>query len=158
MSGARPGYVKVVANGGEVIVPSSPDDAAFDEAGKVGGAKPPSEFIKSQIRRLRDEASADPRRLVLGLYGGGGPHGWSWLPRVLFVRDEGPQRVFLEALTCGQCGWEGLTANPTVAELYVDVPDDIAELRKAAMIPKLPCPRCGAVLPRHAIWIDPGAK
>ena len=67
----------------------------------------------------------------------------------------GLQPVHIERLSCESCGWEGLTGNPMVSDLYLGMSDRWTAMRNAERHPVLPCPRCAAPLPRHPIWIEP---
>lgn len=79
----------------------------------------------------------------------------SWLPLVLLKTDRGWQRVHLERLVCDMCGWQGGTANPGIADLYHGTANWWETFMAAINLPAVPCPCCGAVLPRHPIWTEP---
>lgn len=53
------------------------------------------------------------------------------------------------------CGWNGYTANPTLADLYLGVPDRQHVLERAFQIPTKPCPNCKKSLPRRLIGVKP---
>jgi hypothetical protein len=77
-----------------------------------------------------------------------------WLFCLLLRVFDGWQRVHMERLTCENCGWFGLTANPLVSDLYFGVLDSVASLRQTYKYPVLPCPQCESKLPRYPIWIE----
>ena len=78
-----------------------------------------------------------------------------FLPQVLLQPAAYTQRVFLETLQCLVCEWSGWTANPLVRDNYLGLPLDLQNqlLQRALTLPLLPCPVCGAKLPRHPIWV-----
>lgn len=78
-----------------------------------------------------------------------------WLPLLLLKTTGGWQRVHLEKLTCNKCGWEGQTANPLLADLYIGVLNKWDVLKATEKFPALPCPRCKSILPRYPIWVEP---
>ncbi|WNJ95675.1 hypothetical protein RND59_00695 [Vibrio ruber] len=77
---------------------------------------------------------------------------WSVVP--LLVRNEVWRRVQIEHISCLFCEWSGRIANPTEPSLYFSVSDEFAALQKAFSLDRLPCPKCGAELPRHAVWVE----
>jgi hypothetical protein len=79
----------------------------------------------------------------------------SWLPCVVLLTTIGWQRVGIEKLTCEVCNWQGATANPLFADLYVNVPDKLNVIKATSRHPEQPCPRCKNKLPRCAIWVEP---
>ncbi len=97
-----------------------------------------------------------PDHFALALYC---PHlNYATLLTIVLLRTStGWQRVHIEYLTCGTCGWHGGTAYPMLSELYFGVPDSREALDRAWHRPVLPCPGCGAALPRRPIWIEPTA-
>jgi hypothetical protein len=76
----------------------------------------------------------------------------SWL--CLYRSNIGLQRVHIESPSCTKCNARFTIANPTEWELYMLHPKEWELLRKAAAQPLLPCPVCGAKLPREAIWLE----
>ncbi len=92
--------------------------------------------------------------LVLALQQSGGRQA-KWLPIVLLQYVDGWQRVHLERLTCNTCGWQGMTANPTIMDLYLGVPNRKVAEDRAWQHPVVPCPQCHSTLPRRPIWVQP---
>jgi hypothetical protein len=77
---------------------------------------------------------------------------WSVMP--LLKLNEEWHRVQIEHVSCLSCEWNGRIANPTEPSIYFTVPDEFEALRKAFSLKRLPCPKCGAELPRHAVWTE----
>lgn len=105
---------------------------------------------------LKDVQRYEELHLGLGLLSEKDPE---WKFYTFLLIDSNFQRVHLECLTCEECGWKGLTANPMDICIYlglgVTVKDYDLMRRAAQKYPKLPCPQCGATLPRYPIWIEP---
>ena len=83
-----------------------------------------------------------------------------WKFYIFLEIDSNLQRVHLEYLTCKECGWRGMTANPMDICIYLGlgVTGKDLELMRSAdkKSPILPCPQCGDRLPlRHPIWTEP---
>jgi hypothetical protein len=80
-----------------------------------------------------------------------------WTSYVFFKIGEHFQRVHLEKLTCKNCDWQGMTANPMVIDPYFGDginQDHFTLMRYAERYPVLKCPQCDSSLPRHPIWIE----
>lgn len=91
-------------------------------------------------------------KFCLGMYR---PQGLkSWVALSLLRMGDNWQRVHIEHIACGECDWRGEAANPTEPSLYFGVPNELAVLRSAWMLPFLGCPNCGASLPRTAVWTE----
>jgi hypothetical protein len=91
-------------------------------------------------------------KFCLGMYRVKGMKLWFALP--LFRIGDGWQRVQIEHLTCDKCGWRGVIANPTEPSLYFGVPNELEVTRRTLMLPRLGCLKCGAPLPRLAVWAE----
>ena len=82
-----------------------------------------------------------------------GPRRWLlWL--VLLKTSDGLQRVHLEGLECVKCHTSVNAANPTIVDLYTCLPSKYDALDRGWAHPPVPCPVCGAELPRRAIWAE----
>lgn len=80
-----------------------------------------------------------------------------WMPYIFVKMGEHFQRVHLERLTCKNCSWQGMTANPMVIDPYFGEginQDHFTLMRYAKRYPVLKCPHCDSFLPRHPIWIE----
>lgn len=84
-----------------------------------------------------------------------GPPLNTWIHCGLLQTNDGWQRVHLETLDCTICGWQGITANPAVFDIYLGAPDPRAALKASAKYPVVACPRCGSPFPRLPIWVEP---
>lgn len=158
MSDSSARYWRTRIDGGEVVVPTSADPATLREIASLDDGKPLSDSTLAAGVQMANEVALDSEKLRFGFYRLGPSSKHFWLPITFLVMPDGRwQRVFLEHLTCGTCGWQGLTANPLLADLYATLPGYWDLQREAAKLPKLSCPRCGNELPRHPIWIDPAA-
>ncbi|HJU38500.1 MAG TPA: hypothetical protein VJ724_02935 [Tahibacter sp.] len=156
-SSASPLFAREIVNGGEVLIPLDLSVDNIEQMGLVDGAPGLATYTRASLPRALGHVSRDPHNLMLSLVGGGGPRSRPWQHLILLRRSGHWQRVHLETLTCGVCGWRGLTANPALNELYFGTINEMDELSKALDIAPLPCPRCNSKLPRQAIWIDPKA-
>lgn len=76
----------------------------------------------------------------------------NWVFCIVYRVDSRWQRVQIENLTCSQCGWKGLSANPTIPELYLGSPNRWNALEQVGLIQSVDCPVCSAELPRPTIW------
>ncbi len=83
-----------------------------------------------------------------------GPYS-GWLGIVLVDLNGRLQRVHLEHLTCGSCGWMGTSGNPWVPSLYVGSPERDEAHQRAYGLELLGCPGCGGDLPRASVWTGP---
>ena len=79
-----------------------------------------------------------------------------FFPQVILQIQGYAQRVFLERLTCGVCSWSGMSAEPFSLDNYLLLPEEtrIQLMRNARTLPQVPCPRCGAILPRRSVWTE----
>ncbi|MFC9776587.1 hypothetical protein [Paenibacillus chitinolyticus] len=75
-----------------------------------------------------------------------------WLYINLIDMNARWQRFHLEYLTCPKCDWKGATANPVIADLYFGIENYWKEFNAGYDLPRVPCPKCKAELPRPAIW------
>lgn len=73
---------------------------------------------------------------------------------LLFFTDGCYERVHVEHVICENCGWNGDIANPTIADLYFSLSNSKQAVLRAFKLKRKPCPKCGAKLPRHAIWVN----
>jgi hypothetical protein len=75
-----------------------------------------------------------------------------WMFCLLLDDKEKLHRVQIENTCCKECDWTGIIANPTIPELYYGCPDRWGALEEAYQSPKVGCPNCNSLLPRHSIW------
>jgi hypothetical protein len=73
---------------------------------------------------------------------------------LLLETASGPQRVEVGPVTCKRCGWYGRIASPIREDLYWGSPDPKKALDRAWNQAIVPCPKCSAKLPLHAIWVE----
>jgi hypothetical protein len=78
----------------------------------------------------------------------------SWSVVTLISSPYGWQRVQIERVRCSTCGAVQSIANPTVTDLYLGVADWHQEVRRAMASGSVGCVRCGAQLPRFAVWSE----
>jgi hypothetical protein len=66
------------------------------------------------------------------------------------------QRVFLERVTCGTCSWSGMSAEPFSIDNYLGLHPEVRTslMTRAMTLPQIPCPHCGAKLPRRSVWTE----
>lgn len=144
---------QVIADGQKLTVPSLDSWNGLLENPLYKGLPVYTASTQNIVRNLVELVSKHPDRFCIGLFKA--PHivkSWSVVP--LFRRDGKWQRVQIEHVTCVSCDWSGRIANPTEASIYFPVPDGGATLREAFRLSRLPCPKCGAELPRHAVWTE----
>ena len=75
------------------------------------------------------------------------------MPIVLVRLDGHRQRVHITSVKCTVCGRDGIVADPTEPDIYTGVADKYSAIDRARELPTLPCPKCGAILSRPAIWM-----
>lgn len=78
--------------------------------------------------------------------------GRNWMFCIVFSLDGTWQRVQIENLTCDKCGWQGISANPTIPELYLGTPNRWEALEKTNFSQTVTCPQCKSELPRVSLW------
>jgi hypothetical protein len=151
LSTGSPQLPIVRVDGADVVLP---EDAAWRRIEEAPGAYLDGwpVDVRDLLAALRWFVRAHRGAFALALYRPG-PWG-EWLPLVLLRRAPGWQRVHIEHVRCARCGWWGATANPTVSDLYLGVPNQTAVLAAAWALAPAPCPACHAPLPRRAIWAE----
>lgn len=155
MENSDASFTREIVNGGEVLIPSILTAENIERMGHIDGAPGFAAGVLQKVPELLRSVSLDPANLTLALYDGGGKRSWG---HVILARcSRGWQRVQLETSSCTACGWQGLTANPALIELYYGTDNEESEYRGAFNLARLRCPRCNAKLPSYAIWIDPNA-
>ncbi|AKG33932.1 hypothetical protein [Paenibacillus durus] len=78
--------------------------------------------------------------------------GRNWMFCIVYRVDNTWKRVQIENLTCNECGWQGISANPTIPELYLGTPNRWETLEETDFIYSVKCPQCKQELPRVSLW------
>lgn len=140
----------VCDNGQQLLSPSAIEWVQLLRSGELNGRQLSPTFLWSAQRLL--PVVANYAELSLTILDLDHRH---FLPRLFLQLAERKQRVFLEILQCLECEWSGWTAEPLVADNYVGLPLALQNqlLQQALTLPLIPCPSCGAKLPRHAVWV-----
>jgi predicted RNA-binding Zn-ribbon protein involved in translation (DUF1610 family) len=73
-----------------------------------------------------------------------------WMFCIVYQLDDTWRRVQIENVICNNCGWKGMSANPSIPELYFGVPNEWETLKKAASTQF--CPQCSQKLSRDSLW------
>jgi ankyrin repeat protein len=143
-----------IINGGPVylVEPGEWDDIV--RTGQFLGEKAEAAMHLQKAVESWSELARDYPEISTGLHRSGHER-FGLMPIVLLEIGGGLQRIHIEQLTCEVCRWSGVTANPMMPDLYLCIPDQFRHMRDAEKYPVLPCPACGAKLPRHPIWIGP---
>ena len=76
----------------------------------------------------------------------------SWFYCIVVKLEFGWQRVFVEFIKCEDCQTKCISANQTLYDLYMLVPDKSEVYEKACSLPLASCPHCGRELPRPSVW------
>jgi hypothetical protein len=136
-----------------MVIPSLHAWNSFLENPVYKGTPVYTKNTENIVRNLIQLFNTYPDCFCLGLYKA--KHvTMSWTVMPLLKLNEEWRRVQVEHVSCLSCKWSGRIANPTEPSLYFTVPDEYAALNKASSLDRLSCPRCGAELPRHAIWVE----
>jgi hypothetical protein len=153
-SAGNAGVETQLVDGGVVLIPNERMWDRLLKGAEIDGLSVGAPNIQKLLRWRLEFCKPHAPRFLLCLYKLG-PHAKSWGHCVLFRIGERWQRVHIEHLQCGHCGWHGDAANPHLAELYIGVPDKKRAWQEARKLPILPCPKCGDSLPpRTPIWVD----
>ncbi len=144
---------KQVVDGQELLFPSHEQLEQIVKDGTLDGKPWRSAFL-NEIKHVKPCVLKYPElSIATGTAGI-----WDDIIYTLVQIGEGIQRVHLERLTCEVCGWQGMTANPQIIDVYFGVPKEIDtfELMRYArkQYPVIPCPTCQSKLPRHPIWVE----
>lgn len=142
--------LQVLDNGQQLLHPSAAEWADLLRNGVLRGRQLSPTFLRSAQQILPVVVQYNELELtILDL------DGRYFFPQVLLCLTAYKQRVFLERLQCQVCEWAGLTAEPLGMDNYLGLPLDLQnQLRQQALtLPLLPCPICGAKLPRHPVWV-----
>jgi len=142
--------LQVLDNGQQLFSPSTAEWAELLCSRVLRGRQLSPTFLRSVQQILPVVAQYTELSLtILDL------DGRYFFPKVFLQVSAYKQRVFLETLQCLVCEWSGLTAEPLVSDNYIGLSINLQnQLRQHALtLPLLPCPVCGAKLPRHPIWV-----
>lgn len=139
---------KKILDGKEYLFPDRDAWAELERKPKIDGKEIFDLDNALKYKKITDKHSD----LFLGLYLFSRRN--KWLPCIFFKIDDYLQRVHLEKIRCNECSWQGMTANPLVAELYFGLPDEDELFQKAGNYEVKLCPGCSCRLPRYPIWIE----
>ena len=82
-----------------------------------------------------------------------GPSQWrQWI--ALYSLAGQRVRTHIEELLCERHGGKVLAANATITDLYAGLPDYMSKVVATKSLTEVPCPKCGAKLPRLAVWAE----
>ena len=104
--------------------------------------------IEAMLRFTRAHSEAFRLAMCRGVYAK------TWTVMHLIAVPDGWQRVHVERIQCGACGTTQMIANPTDADLYLDVKDWAGVMKRATASGSLRCVQCNQSLPRFAIWTE----
>jgi|SRR5450830_489337 len=146
-------FQEVLVDGQNVTIPTPEEWSGLMQVPVYLGGAVYSASTKKLVSGLLSFTVKYRDQFCLGMYRSKGLKLWLVLP--LFRIGDVWQRVQIEHVSCEKCDWKGVTANPTEPSLYFGVPNELAVIRSALMLPHLGCPSCGAALSRAAVWAEP---
>ncbi|UUQ65822.1 hypothetical protein NLK61_04000 [Pseudomonas fuscovaginae UPB0736] len=144
--------LEIEVDGQVVLVPTADEWDGILKTGEYKGVFIFQGGFKAVVSSLARFVLPRADLFCLGLYRMGKLK--SLTPLLLFRFEGGWQRVQVETVSCNACHWEGNIANPSEPTLYFGVLDEALVYKKAISLPRSGCPKCGAVLPRIALWVE----
>jgi hypothetical protein len=145
-------FREVLIDGQAVTIPTLEEWENLMHEPVYLGSSVYSPGTKELVNGLRSFTAKHRDQFCLGMYRSKGLKSWLALP--LLRMGDSWQRVQIEHVSCDKCDWRGVIANPAEPSLYFGVPNELAVIRSALMLPHLGCPNCGASLSRTAIWME----
>lgn len=130
-----------------------PTDEQFSKLAN-GWSIDSKEVVNKESLQQWVKYTSDLKSVVkLGLHSGRPLRG-GWWPCYVLTHNDAYQRVHIESLTCGHCGWSGRSANSVVGNLYDGSPEADIARKKGFSLSSVTCPKCNRELPRPSIWVE----
>lgn len=142
---------ELIINGQRVHVPT---DLEWDDIVRTGRWSGEVAFLDSSKPRILDALQfvRTYREIFsLGLFKAG-PWAKEWTLSVLFKQGGAERQVHIERVRCKNCGVTHTIANPAIADFFLASQNKQEALKQAFDESLVRCHKCGARLPRPAIW------